>query len=64
MVPSRSSSSAATRRLATGTSLPNCLKTYLPTPNAWCRMIFEVLRDPATGARVLSFLAFGVAHPE
>jgi hypothetical protein len=47
-----------------GTSLPNCLKTYLPTPDGRWRMIFEVLRDPATGELVLSFLAFGVAHPE
>jgi hypothetical protein len=47
-----------------GTSLPNCLKTYLPGPDGRLRMIFEVLRDTATGGLVLSYLAFGVAHPE
>lgn len=47
-----------------GTRLPNCLKTYLPGPDGRWRMIFEVLRDTATGELVLSFLAFGVAHPE
>ena len=43
-----------------GTSLPNCLKTYLPAPDGRWRMIFEVLKDTATGELVLSFLAFGV----
>jgi hypothetical protein len=47
-----------------GTSLPNCLKAYLPTPDGRWRMIFEVLRDTTTGELVLSYLAFGVAHPE
>lgn len=47
-----------------GTSLPNCLKTYLPGPDGRWRMVFEVLRDKATGELVLSYLAFGVAHPE
>jgi hypothetical protein len=27
-------------------------------------LVFEVLRDPGTRELVLSFLAFGVAHPE
>jgi hypothetical protein len=47
-----------------GTSLPNCLKVYLPRPDGRWRMVFEVLRDPGTRELVLSFLAFGVAHPE
>lgn len=47
-----------------GTSLPNCVKTYLPGPDGRWRMVFEVLRDTATGRLVLSYLAFGVAHPE
>ncbi len=47
-----------------GTSLPNCLKTYLPGPDGRWRMVFEVLRDTPTGRLVLSHLAFGVAHPE
>lgn len=47
-----------------GTSLPNCLKTYLPGPDGRWRMVFEVLRDKTTGELVLSYLAFGVAHPE
>jgi hypothetical protein len=47
-----------------GTRLPNCLNTYLPGSDGRWRMIFEVLRDTATGELVLSFLAFGIAHPE
>lgn len=47
-----------------GTSLPNCLKTYLPGPDGRWRMVVEVLRDKVSGELVLSYLAFGVAHPE
>jgi hypothetical protein len=47
-----------------GTSLPNCVKIYLPGPDGRWRMVFEVLRDTATGRLMLSYLAFGVAHPE
>ena len=47
-----------------GTSLPNCVKIYLPDPAGRWRMVFEILRDPATGKLVLSYLAFGVGHPE
>lgn len=47
-----------------GTRLPNCLKLYLPGPDGRWRMVFEVLRDRGSGELVLSYLAFGVAHPE
>ncbi|MHB8660150.1 MAG: hypothetical protein ACYC91_19860 [Solirubrobacteraceae bacterium] len=47
-----------------GTRLPNCVKIYLPGPGGRWRMVFEGLRETATGKLVLSFLAFGVAHPE
>ncbi len=47
-----------------GTSLANCVKAYLPTADGRWRMVFEALRDPASGTLVLAYLAFGVAHPE
>ncbi len=40
------------------------MKTYLPDPGGRWRMVFEFLQDPETGRLVLSYLAFGVGHPE
>ncbi len=57
-------SSSAAIPTRDGTSLSNCLNVYLPTPDGRWRMIVEVLRDTTTGEVVLSYLAFGVAHPE
>lgn len=47
-----------------GTRLPNCVKTYLLDPGGRWRMIFEVLHDPAAAQLRLSYLAFGVGHPD
>jgi hypothetical protein len=43
-----------------GTSLPNCLKVYLPPPDGRFGIVFE-LAIYDTGAR-LQYLAFGVRH--
>lgn len=47
-----------------GTRLPNCVKAYLPEPGGRWRMVFEILRDPATRELKLAYLAFGAGHPE
>lgn len=46
-----------------GTSLPNCLKAYLPPPAGPWGMVFEVRADPP-GRLVLHCLAFGRRHPK
>jgi hypothetical protein len=46
-----------------GTRLPNCVKSYLATPDDAWRMVFEFHRDTATGEIYLAFLAFGLGHP-
>jgi hypothetical protein len=46
-----------------GTRLPRCVKAYLPAPGDRWRMIFEFVRDTASGEIVLAYRAFGVGHP-
>jgi hypothetical protein len=43
-----------------GTSLPECLKVYLPEPIGRFGMVFQLETDPI-GSR-LNYLAFGVRH--
>jgi hypothetical protein len=43
-----------------GTSLPGCLKVYLPQPIGRFGMVFEVVRT--AGKLELEYLAFGVRH--
>jgi hypothetical protein len=45
------------------TSLPNCLKTYLPAPDGAWGAVFELRRDPAAQL-YLALLAFGRRHPD
>ncbi len=43
-----------------GTSLPGCLKVYLPQPAGRFGMVFEVVRT--RGKLELEYLAFGIRH--
>jgi hypothetical protein len=44
-----------------GTSLPHCMKVYLPPPAGLHGMVFEI--DQRDGRLVLAYLAFGLRHP-
>jgi hypothetical protein len=43
-----------------GTSLPNCVKVYLPSPAGRFGMVFAIERR--AGRLLLAYLAFGVRH--
>lgn len=44
-----------------GTSLPHCVKVYLPPPAGQHGMVLEI--DRRAGRLVLAYLAFGLRHP-
>jgi hypothetical protein len=46
-----------------GTELPNCVKVYLPPPDGQWGMVFELVRERASGKLLLSYLAFAERHP-
>lgn len=46
-----------------GTRLAGCVKTYLPPPDGQWGMVLTGDREP-NGAPVLTYLAFGVRHPQ
>ncbi|HEV3320681.1 MAG TPA: hypothetical protein VG147_00635 [Solirubrobacteraceae bacterium] len=45
-----------------GTSLPNCVKTYVPWPDGKWGIVYLIARDPNTGRLSLDVLSFGVRH--
>ncbi len=45
------------------TSLPGCVKTYVPAPAGAWGLVFLIARDPRSDALFLDHLAFGVRHP-
>jgi hypothetical protein len=45
------------------TSLPGCVKAYVPAPAGAWGLVFLIARDPVSGALVLDHLAFGPRHP-
>lgn len=45
-----------------GSSLPGCMKTYLPPPAGQHGMVLRIAVDDE-GRLVLAFLAFGLRHP-
>jgi hypothetical protein len=45
-----------------GTSLPGCVKTYVPWPDGKWGIVYLIARDPKTTRLSLDVLAFGVRH--
>ncbi len=45
-----------------GTSLPGCVKTYVPWPEGKWGIVYLIARDPKTTRLSLDVLSFGVRH--
>jgi len=46
-----------------GTSLPGCVKAYIPPPLGDWGIVYKIARDPTDGRLFLDHLAFGRRHP-